>query len=90
MAFAPAVVKKTPKYLAALPFANPMIGKPINVRIALNARIGARILYLSPIQDVANMTMPAKAKGGAIKHWEAPTPNPISTLRMIGRKYAMA
>ena len=59
-------------------------------RQALKTKIGDRLRYLSPTQAVANITMAAKNHGGAERHREAPTPYPIPSERIMGRKYAIA
>lgn len=51
---------------------------------------GARVRYLSATQAEAYITIPAKAYGGAPRHSDSPTLKPIPSVRMIGRKYAMA
>lgn len=67
-----------------------MIGRPISAIMALPTRIGPLTWYLSAIHATPNMTMPAKANGGATRHWAAPTEKPIWLWRISGRKYAMA
>jgi len=46
--------------------------------------------YLSPITAHPNIQKAAKTYGGAIRHSAASREKPMPSLRMIGRKYAMA
>ena len=59
-------------------------------RQALKTKTGTRVRYLSPTHAVTNITMAAKNHGGAERHREAPTPYPIPSERIMGRKYAIA
>jgi hypothetical protein len=88
--FAPAVVRKTPKYLTFALLWKPMIGSPIRQSTMFARMIGPRRCHLSPAQPVAYITIAAKAYGGATRHCAAPTEKPMLPLRMMGKKYARA
>jgi hypothetical protein len=59
--FAPAVVRKTPKYLTFELLWKPIMGSPTRQRTMLNRIMGPRRWYLSPSQPVVYMTMAANA-----------------------------
>ena len=67
-----------------------MIGKPIKPITARAISTGPRIRHLSAAQLVVYMQMPAKKYGGATRHCDAPMEKPIPSLKMTGRKYAIA
>lgn len=79
---------KTPKYLTEPLDANPKIGRPIKAMVQLSQRIGARVLYLSPIQAVPYIRNTARMYGGGPRHWLAATLKPRFTFNMMGRKNA--
>lgn len=88
--FAPAVVRKTPKYRTPALEWKPMMDVPTMHRSMLKMMMGPRRWYLSPSQPVVYMTIAAKAYGGATRHCDSPTEKPMFSVRMIGRKYARA
>jgi hypothetical protein len=88
--FAPAVVRKTPKYRTPALLWKPIIETPMIHKIMLKTMMGPRTWYLSPAQPVPYITIAASAYGGATRHCDAPTEKPMFSVRIIGRKYARA
>jgi hypothetical protein len=87
-ALTPATPMKAPVYFTALPFAKPIMPNPTIAMIELKIKTGARDLYLSPYQEVVYMRIAANTYGGATKHWDAATLNPMLSLKMMGKKKA--
>lgn len=58
---APAQVKKTPAYWAPTLVVQPIMARPMIVRMAFPMITGPRMWYRSPIHAVPNITMPANA-----------------------------